>query len=57
MLLKCLIKSIFKYVKVVTSIYSKANKLNFTNDKQALNKMKENKDFLYNLIIRFRKSY
>lgn len=57
MLLKCLIKSIFKYVKVVTSINSKANKLNFTNDKQALNKMKENKDFLYNLIIRFRKSY
>ena len=57
MLLKCLIKTIFKYVKVVRWINSKANKLDFTNDKQALNKMKENKDFLYNLIIRFRKTY
>lgn len=37
--------------------YSKANKLDFTNDKHALSKMKENEDFLYNPIIRFRKTY
>lgn len=48
-----------KYLKVVKSINnSKANKLNFTNDKCTLNETEQNEDFLYNPDMQwFRKTY